>query len=332
MEKVYTFLERTTVKYLTKRKALKAYEKRRTKTIFTEIYSWIDALVFAVVVVMLINQFLFQLFVIPSPSMVKTLLVKDRVVVNKLSYGLEPYPAARNRFFRENHRVERDDIITFYNPEYNSKGPVFDILSQAIFMGTLSLVNIDRNEDGSVAERLYVKRAVGFPGDQVRVIDGNILIRLAGYDRFMTEEEFRKENGLSSGPNRSADIALYDGLKAWARLYADREKGNKTRTTHLLNSFEAVKDEDFPFDLYEFESQRAKEHTFIDPSSREYRGESAKFRAGIYVPNDYILPLGDNRDNSHDGRYFGPVGEDRINGRVIYRFWPINRASVMTDK
>ncbi|MCR5732596.1 MAG: signal peptidase I [Sphaerochaetaceae bacterium] len=332
MEKVYTFLEKNTVRYLTKRKALKAYEKSKKKTIFTEIYSWVDALVFAVIVVMLINQFFFQLFVIPSPSMVSTLLVGDRVVVSKLAYGLEPYPAAKNRFFTSSHRVERDDIITFYNPEYESKGPFFDILSQAIYMGTLSLVNIDRNEDGSVAERLYVKRAIGFPGDQVRVIDGNIYIRPAGYDKFISEEEFRKANGLVDGPNRSADTELYDGLKAWARLYADNEKGNRTRVNHLINSYEAVKNENFPFDLYEFEKQRAKEHTFIDPSSREARGECAIFRAGIYVPNDYILPLGDNRDNSHDGRYFGPVGENRINGRVIYRFWPLGRASVMTDK
>ncbi|MBR1919213.1 MAG: signal peptidase I [Spirochaetales bacterium] len=332
MDKVYTFLERATVKYLTKRKALKAYEKSRKKTILTELYSWIDALVFAVVVVMIINQFLFQLFVIPSPSMVSTLLVGDRVVVSKLAYGLEPYPAARHRFFTGNHRVERDNIITFYNPEYDSKGPVFDILSQAIYMGTLSLVNIDRNPDGSVAERLYVKRAVGFGGDQIRFSNGNVLIRPTGYRDFLPEEEFRRINRLSDGPNRSADLSLYDGLKAWGRLYADREKGNTNRVSHLLNSYEAVKDSRYPFDMYEFEKQRSKEYTYIDPADREARNLNSRFRAGIYVPVDYILPLGDNRDNSHDGRYFGPVPENRINGRVIARFWPFTRIDNLTDK
>ncbi len=332
MEKVYTFLEKATVKYLTKKKALKAYEKSRKKTIFTEIYSWVDALVFAVVVVMIINQFLFQLFVIPSPSMVSTLLIKDRVVVSKLAYGLEPYPAARHRFFTANHRVERDNIITFYNPEYDSKGPVFDILSQAIYMGTLSLVNIDKNPDGSVAERLYVKRAVGFGGDQIRFREGNVLIRPTGYRDFITEEEFRDNNGLSRGPNRAADLTLYDGLKAWGRLYADKEKGNSTKVSHLINSYESVKNSNYPFDMYEFENQRSKEYTYIDPTDREARNFNGRFRAGIYVPVDYILPLGDNRDNSHDGRYFGPVPENRINGRVIARFWPFNRIGNLTDK
>ncbi len=332
MEKVYTFLEKATVRYLTKRKAQKAYEKSRKKTVFSEIYSWVDALVFAVVVVMLINQFLFQLFVIPSPSMVSTLLVGDRVVVSKLSYGIEPYPAARNRLFTGNHRVVRDNIITFYNPEYDSKGPFFDILSQAIYMGTLSLVNIDRNPDGSVAERLYVKRAVGFGGDQVRFKDGNVLIRPAGHKDFITEEEYRSLNGLSDGPNRAADVALYDGLKAWARLYADKEMGNTHKVTHLYNSFESVKDEKYPFDMYEFEKQRFREYTYVDPTDREARNLLGTYTAGIYVPRDYVLPLGDNRDNSHDGRYFGPVPENRINGRVIARFWPLGRIGNLMDK
>ena len=62
MDKIYSFLENKTVKNLTHRKALKAYEKSKKKTILTELWSWIDALIFAVVVVILLNQFLFQLF------------------------------------------------------------------------------------------------------------------------------------------------------------------------------------------------------------------------------------------------------------------------------
>ena len=49
------------------------------------------------------------------------------------------------------------------------------------------------------------------------------------------------------------------------------------------------------------------------------------------VPSGYVLPLGDNRDNSHDGRYFGPVPEGTINGRVVGRFWPLNRISSLAD-
>ena len=122
--------------------------------------------------------------------MVDTLLVGDRVVVFKDQYGVEVYPAGP-KLSEENRRVQRDDIITFYNPEYISKGPVFDILSQAIYMGTLSLVNIDKNEDGTPAERLYVKRAAGLSGDNIYFNNGNVYIKAAGTGEWVDENTFR---------------------------------------------------------------------------------------------------------------------------------------------
>ena len=57
----------------------------------------------------------------------------------------------------------------------------------------------------------------------------------------------------------------------------------------------------------------------------EARSTWSRYRAGIYVPQSHVLPLGDNRDNSRDGRYFGPVEENDINGKVLFRFWPLGR-------
>jgi len=34
---------------------------------------------------------------------------------------------------------------------------------------------------------------------------------------------------------------------------------------------------------------------------------------------------GDDRDNSADSRYFGPVSEEKIRGRPLLRHWPISR-------
>jgi signal peptidase I len=48
---------------------------------------WIDALIFAVIAVSLINIFLFQNYRIPTPSMEKSLLVGDHLFVSKLAYG-----------------------------------------------------------------------------------------------------------------------------------------------------------------------------------------------------------------------------------------------------
>jgi len=51
------------------------------------IIEWLDALIFAVIAVTLINIFLFQNYRIPTPSMEKTLLVGDHLAVSKVAYG-----------------------------------------------------------------------------------------------------------------------------------------------------------------------------------------------------------------------------------------------------
>lgn len=51
------------------------------------VMSWVDAIVFALVAVYFINQFLFQNYVIPSSSLEKSLLTGDYLAVSKVSYG-----------------------------------------------------------------------------------------------------------------------------------------------------------------------------------------------------------------------------------------------------
>ncbi len=44
----------------------------------------------------------------------------------------------------------------------------------------------------------------------------------------------------------------------------------------------------------------------------------------IVPPNSYLV-LGDNRQDSYDGRYWGFVPRDRIIGKAFVRFWPFDR-------
>ncbi len=48
---------------------------------------WLDALIFAVIAVTVINIFLFQNYKIPTPSMEKSLLIGDHLYVSKVAYG-----------------------------------------------------------------------------------------------------------------------------------------------------------------------------------------------------------------------------------------------------
>ena len=101
---------------------------------------WVDALVFALVAVYIINIFLFQNYKIPTPSLEKTMLVGDHLFVSKVSFGprmpVTPiaFPLVQNTFPVINtksytewptwkHRrlkgfgnVEREDIVVFNFP------------------------------------------------------------------------------------------------------------------------------------------------------------------------------------------------------------------------
>lgn len=45
----------------------------------------------------------------------------------------------------------------------------------------------------------------------------------------------------------------------------------------------------------------------------------------IVVPKDCVFVMGDNRGHSVDSRDFGCIPIDRIESRVAFRFWPLNK-------
>lgn len=45
----------------------------------------------------------------------------------------------------------------------------------------------------------------------------------------------------------------------------------------------------------------------------------------IEIPEGYVWLMGDNRPNSGDSRFFGPVPESAVNGRGFWTYWPLSR-------
>lgn len=52
------------------------------------------------------------------------------------------------------------------------------------------------------------------------------------------------------------------------------------------------------------------------------------------VPEDSYFMLGDNRNNSKDSRFWNNhyVHKDKILGKAIFRYWPLNEISLLTNK
>jgi len=71
--------------YITKKVNWTFWKKREGQN--SKFVEWLDALIFAVVAVTIINIFLFQNYKIPTGSMEKTLMIGDHLYVTKVAYG-----------------------------------------------------------------------------------------------------------------------------------------------------------------------------------------------------------------------------------------------------
>ena len=57
-----------------------------------------------------------------------------------------------------------------------------------------------------------------------------------------------------------------------------------------------------------------------------YNWKSTELTPDGIVPEGHYLVLGDNRNNSYDSHYWGFVPKDKLVGKAVVRFWPIDRA------
>lgn len=168
------------------------------------IAEWVDAIIFALIVVTFINIFFIQSFKIPSSSMESSLYTGDHLFVSKLAYGPRvpqtplTVPLTHNvwlggrksystliqndyRRLKGFGKVERDDYVVFGFPNGDTvltKCPAEDYYSLCRRMGRKMVIS----NYGPVQTRPmdkkdhYVKRCVAVAGDTLQVIDGLVYV------------------------------------------------------------------------------------------------------------------------------------------------------------
>jgi signal peptidase I len=182
--------------------------KRSKNAAVRSVMSWVDAIVYALVLVYFLFAFIGQNYQIPSSSLEKTLYTGDYLFVNKTVYGprvpMTPvyFPLVHNEFpfglgksylehpavsykrLKGQRNVEAGDIVVFNfpagdtvmtavkNPDYYTLLSMYGrqrLLSDPQTFGKQQWMPVDRREN-------YVKRCVGLPGQRIKIVEGDIFV------------------------------------------------------------------------------------------------------------------------------------------------------------
>ncbi len=185
---------------------------KKSKT-YRSVYEWVNSIIFAVVVATLIHTYVFQLYVIPTSSMEKSLLVGDYLYVSKVAYGPKmpntpvafpfvhhtmPFSATKRSFsevvkwpynrLAGLKEVERGDVVVFNFPAgdtvllENQGVTYYDVLrSYEEQLGKEQGRKAIFDDFTVVARPVdkrenYVKRCVAVGGDTIKIVDTRLYV------------------------------------------------------------------------------------------------------------------------------------------------------------
>ena len=318
-------------------------EKKRRSS-FGKALHRVDMSVMAVVLVLLIQTFYIGNYVIPTGSMEETIKIKDRVFANMVKYKFTS--------------PKVNDIVAFKEPMTNKlmftkrlvgvAGQTLQIKDiQAMDLtdpstvdnaGNVRVSNVDAGNiylDDKKAEKLnrpYTKDGflldskiyIPKKGDKVK-IDKIVIIpkgkaKIEGTDNFITGTDW---SGYGDGSYKFltpeeflARIGTDKGFKDIVGNEDRYEEGNPKYDVYYTFFLKVEGRDELVLPIMDFKYDDA---LFL----KLLKGET------LTLNKNYYMAMGDNTTNSLDSRFFGYVSEDRIKGKLLLRWWPLNRLGLI---
>ncbi|MDD5359890.1 MAG: signal peptidase I [Sulfurovaceae bacterium] len=250
------------------------------KKAITSFYRFSSTWTGTIVIVLFLIFFVLQSFVIPSGSMKRTLLIGDFLFAKKYSYGI-PIPHLP--------WVELPLL-----PDFNDNGHL--ITGDGPQRGDIVIFRYPKDP-----KIHYVKRCVATGGDEIIYIDKALFIRPHEGDAFI-KQNYKPEQ-----------LITLQG-KLWVRdPYIGKYPGVGYNPEMDTSIFEILLQRSNDVDM---------KPIFVEElNSPIYTNDNIDINA-LYtkVPKDNYYMMGDNRENSNDSRFWGPVPYANIVGKpmVIY--------------
>jgi len=236
-------------------------------------------------VVMILRSFFMEPFRIPSGSMMPTLLVGDFILVNKFAYGFR-LPAIHTKL-TEGTKPARGDVAVFRYP----LDPTLD----------------------------YIKRVIGLPGDHVEYFNKQLVVN---GEIIPTQYKgiYPGQTPIAECSDVLNDSCIKEVLNDCP--YEGEVKDEEAYNRHLsqcFNNFSMAGN-------YVYQTQsKSFNHLILDDPRRGVMVDSnGKSSDGKFdVPEGHYLMMGDNRDNSNDGRFWGFVPEENLVGKafMVWMHW-----------